>query len=462
MAYKIKLGSFSKLENSTAQPTVTLWAEYEINLKEGCDISNPEITLSIDWATVSGYNYAKLLDRYYWIVGKNMLRENLCVLQLKVDVLATYKTDIGNANLYVLRSAYAYDSYIKDNYYPITNRVTKYHQEVATGYQDTFANGRMVLSIAGTNTGGVATLIELDMTSFVALINELYTKLNSFQLSDIIAQLGCLFGGNPQSLISGAMWFPSGFITASPDYVSIGAWTSTSVQGSAITDPLMAASSFSFDLYKHPQDSRGLYLDASPYSNYYLTIPGAGTIALDTSRLIGETKIEVIPLMDAFTGICRMEVYAFTSRQLLAQVDCQWGIPIALRGDGKGQDFFSGFISTVGAAALAIETGNPGMIAGALNSGIGTALDAIGGTGASSGVGGSILNTYTAVMTLDSVFYKVADGDNTEHGKPLCTNFQISSLPGYNIVSEGNVPIAGPLPEQLEIKRFLESGFFYE
>lgn len=461
MAYKIKLGAFSKLENSTAQPTVTLWAEYDINLKEGCDISNPEITLSIDWATVSGYNYAKLLDRYYWIVGKNMLRESLCVLQLKVDVLATYKSEIGATSLYVLRSAYAYDPYIRDNFYPMTGRVTQYHQTQTTGIPGDFGSGIYVLNVAGTNTSGANTLYQFSPAEFRTLFQNLYTTINGFQLSDVIATVVQLFGGNPQSLINSAMWFPSAFSTGTPETITIGAWNS-GASGIPLTSAIYDFSSYTFSLYKHPQAAtRGDYLNLAPYSQYNIGLPGIGVIALDTSKLIGETSITIKRTMDAISGQLVCDIVGTSSAQILAHLKGQIGIPISLRGAGNTSLPASG-ISSLGTAAVAAATGGAAAIAGAVTSGIGTVLDAVGGAPVNTGVGSGAADIMNKAAWLDSTFYKVTDGDNTEHGKPLCTNFQISSLPGYNVVSEGNVPIAGPLPEQQEVKRFLESGFFYE
>ena len=74
MAYTIKLGTFQKLENSTAQPVTTGWAEYSIVFKEGAEISYPVITLQADLSTVAPFNYAVWGSRYYWIMSKTMLR----------------------------------------------------------------------------------------------------------------------------------------------------------------------------------------------------------------------------------------------------------------------------------------------------------------------------------------------------------------------------------------------------
>ena len=91
MSYKIKLGTVNKYVESTARPDVSAWNEYDITLKDGADVVNPTITMSIDFETVKNFNYAFMLNRFYWIVKKTMLRAGLCVLDLECDVLATYK-----------------------------------------------------------------------------------------------------------------------------------------------------------------------------------------------------------------------------------------------------------------------------------------------------------------------------------------------------------------------------------
>ena len=461
MAYTIALGTFSKLENSTAQPTTTGWAEYSVNLKDGCDISNPEITLSVSWTTVSAYNYATMMGRYYFIVSKNMLRENLCVLQLKVDVLATYKTEIGSATLYVLRSAAASNGSIRDNFYPMIGSVTQYHQVQTTGIPGDFGSGIYVLNVAGTNTSGANTLYQFSPSEFRKLFENLYTTINGFQLSDVIAEVVKRWGGNPQSLINSAMWFPSAFSSGTPETITIGAWNS-GANGIPLTSAIYDFTSYTFTLNKHPQAaSRGAYLNLAPYSQYNLGMPGIGVISLDTSKLIGETSITIKRTMDAISGQLVCDVVGTSSAQILAHLKGQIGIPISLRGAGNTSLPSSG-ISSLGAAAVAAATGGAAAIAGAVTSGIGTVLDAVGGAPVNTGVGSGAADIMNRAAWLDSTFYNVTDADNTEHGRPLCENRQISTLSGFNVVSEGYVAIPGPLPEMEQVKALLEAGFFYE
>ena len=62
---------------------------------------------------------------------------------------------------------------------------------------------------------------------------------------------------------------------------------------------------------------------------------------------------------------------------------------------------------------------------------------------------------------LDTICYDITDSDNAQEGRPYCKVTTPSTLTGFMRVSDGYVNITGPLPEQQEIKRFLEGGFFY-
>ena len=86
----------------------------------------------------------------------------------------------------------------------------------------------------------------------------------------------------------------------------------------------------------------------------------------------------------------------------------------------------------------------------------------MGTTGTSSNIGAGAAGIMGEYGWLDTICYEITDSDNTQNGRPLCKIKKPSTLTGYMIVSDGYVEIAGPLPEQQEIKRFLETGFFYE
>lgn len=466
MAYTVKVGTFAKNIESTAQPNTTGWTEYSVTLKNGADISNPQITIAAAYIDIAGANYAVMFDRYYWITRKNMLREGYCVLQLEVDVLATYKTEIGSSSLYILRASAASDGAIIDNIYPATGHITYGHAEQDL-YPSTalYANGFYVLNISGVATAGASTLWVLTPDNFRAFISALYSSIDGFQFADIWEALQKLAGGSPTKLVSSAMWFPGtvSFDLHTAEEIVVGGWHS-GVQGALIDDPISSITPVELTLTKHPQAaSRGKYLNLAPYSTYTLTMPMFGSINIDTTSIIDASKIYVVVRVDALSGQAKAYVHSGGNpRPVIAVLTAQMGVPIPLAGQTAGDSIAGGITATLGSVAAAIISGGAAVpIIGAVSAGIGTAVTALSGASFSSGSGGSALNA-GYIIELDSTHLEVVDEDNARRGRPYCQVTTPSSLTGFMIADRGDVVMSGPLPEHEKVKTFLESGFYYE
>lgn len=466
----INLYTFTKHENSTKRPTGTGTA-FSCKVKSPSSLETPRVELST--AYPGNYNYAYISDwnRYYFITDCSY-DEGLWVLQLKVDVLATYKTEIGAESLYVLRSASASDGNIRDTYYPIKANNTKYHgyqfERVVDGHETSipgdYDSGFIIINVAGTGTAGASTLIEMTPANFAMLVQELYTDINGFQLSDVISKVVQAFGGNPQTLINSAMWFPFAFdVDSGPNPIKIGAWQSTTAVGGVIIDPVISLPDVTFNLNKHPlAATRGNYLNLSPYTMYTLGLPGCGVVNLDTTKLQGVTGITIHRYMDAFSGQLFVKVIADSTNQVIAYMNGQIGIPIQLRGSNNANSLVGGVGASIAGIAGAVSTGGASAIAGAVAAGIGTALEAMGGTPVSSNMGAGFAGITDERIWLDTVCYDIVDADNTHNGRPLMQMRTINTLSGFIMVQRGNVPIDGTEEEQIQIKSYLEGGFYYE
>lgn len=465
MAYTIKIGQFAKNIESTAQPNTTGWAEHSVTLKNGADISNPRIELQVSWDDIKDVNYAVMMNRYYWVIGKNMLRENLCQLTLRVDVLATYKTEIGNSSLYVLRAASDSDGTIMDHYYPTTTSVS-YTEEIDDFYYnaDPYNNGFFVVNVSGISSAGTSTLWKLTPANFRSFIANLYTNIDGFQFSDIWEALQKLCGGSPTKLVSSAMWFPNGisFTTGTSQRIYVGGWDS-GVDGNLITDPIYTDASIWMDLNAHPQAAtRGTFLNQNPYSIYTLTMPLFGSVNLDTTAMVGATQINLYLRVDAVSGTATMQVNTGGDRPILAHLTAQLGVSMPLNGQSNGSSIAGGITSTLAGIATAIISGGTAApVIAAASSGIGTAITAMSGSSFSTGSSGTILAPSTPII-LNSTHFLLADEDIVRNGRPLCQVKTINTLSGFIQVQKGDVAMAGPLPEHEEVKRYLETGFFYE
>lgn len=78
----------------------------DINLKNNVDLYAPSLILINDdiYKTV---NYAKLLDRYYFVEITNHPNNKFIILDLNEDVLETYKQDILNSSQDIIKKSSA-------------------------------------------------------------------------------------------------------------------------------------------------------------------------------------------------------------------------------------------------------------------------------------------------------------------------------------------------------------------
>lgn len=454
MAYTIKLGSFAKHDNSTARPDTSGWAAYNIVLKEGSSIENPRITLSEDLYSLIDFNYAYFLDRYYFIVNKTMLRSDFCILDLSLDVLATYKNEIGSSPLYILRSSASSDGDIVDSMYPVTGSRSISNVELDDYPSASFSGGVYVITVAGTNTAG-STLYQLSPENFRRLVSSLLATISDYVDVDVISAIhNSIF--RPMDYINGVMWFPEAFPTSGTETVYIGKWNSGITAG-VISNTIKNLYYKLITLPKHPQAaSRGNFLNLAPYSDYILQFEPFGLISLDTSKIIGATSIDISVYIEALTGMAALIVGnpANSGVAPIASVTAQIGTPVQITNHAANISAIGNTIANVGA----IVSGN---YMGIGSNAIDSAASAIAGVTSTFGSNGGILGQYLP-KRLTATFLDIADEDNARNGRPLCQIATPSSLGGYMTAQEGDIVAAAPLPILNQIKGYLEGGFYYE
>lgn len=81
----------------------------------GVDIMNPFITISGDYNFAANYCFIPQFGRYYFIKNVKIVRENIYELELHVDVLQTYRSQIRNLEAIVNRQEYIYEPLLSDS-----------------------------------------------------------------------------------------------------------------------------------------------------------------------------------------------------------------------------------------------------------------------------------------------------------------------------------------------------------
>lgn len=459
---------FSKKPNSTKQPSGG--RQINCTLKDNCSVLNPVFMLT-------GYNladnYVQWGSRYYFIDDIVILTNDTAEYHCSTDVLATYKADIGASSQYVLRSASDRDGSVQDSFYPMKAQKSYAKTSQANGFIFPQA-GAYVLGIQGlTNSDsfGSTTYYVLDVYEASSLMDEVFNIQNSDYDAASVESLSGLPEKvyqsliNPQQYIVSCMFLPFdaesiGGAVSQP--IKVG-WYDLGVSGRVFNPSFSALPTIekNFTISKHPQNSRGVYMNNAPYSEYILSYMPFGEIPLPADLMLNETNLYCKIIVDVITGQGTLKIYAGSSSgQLLESRSAQVGVPIAVSG-GVYDTSTGGVVhkGILGALAQSAIAGRSGQAFFSLKDGV---MDAeLSPSISTSGNNGALdFLEYDAVLY--SRFTHVVDDDNTQHGRPLCKVKTIGSLSGYTVCLKPDLDTGASRTEKEAIMSFMEGGFYYE
>lgn len=463
--------TFEKKENSTAIPVTG--TQLNIEIKDASSIFFPYILLNRGAASAPSFNYCYIpaFSRYYWITDWTW-NCGIWEASLKCDVLASYKSQIGSASLYALRAANSYDGSVPDLLYPAKAGCT-YSDSALSSYRP-WANalaGCYVLGIVSQDADfGSIDYIVLTRANLKTFISELLTNgvslANGFSTADASYALQASLI-DPLQYIKSCTYIPftiteiTSCLTSSSK-INIWDWEfNIACYKVNYSSPFFTVTN-SLDVPKHPQAAtRGQFVNQAPYSNYTLFVPPFGSFNMDSTMLVGETSITLNTQIDLPTGLGVLTVSR--TGQVIQRLESQIGVPVQL--SQVLHDYVGAAIGAVGAVGGAIGSAMSGNIAGAITTGItgliGSAIDAKYPSVQSLGSGGSYAQLM-GIWRLAAQFFTIVDDDITHNGRPLCQMVTPSSVNGYMLIQDGDIAIPGTQEEAQEIKRYLESGFYYE
>lgn len=468
MSFKVKLYTLSKRDNSTKQPTDT-GTGFDCVMKHGSGILNPVISFDIGIAgNPSAYNYAYIptFGRYYFIEEWYFERA-LWTASMRVDVLATYKSQIGSSSLYVMRAAGDSDGSIIDTLYPAKTGCSYDSTTVSNPWWNNISyivgtvsrSGNMgSLAYYGMSSSAIHTMCQnlLD-SSYIINSN------NGFDLADASEALQ-LSLVDPIQYVKSCMALP----VSLSDISNIGSsavvyafsWD-TGATGYKIAQAPYINKSFSFAIKKHPDtNSRGNYVNSAPFTNISLTMPPFGVFDIDTSVTCNASTITADVQIDPITGKAILTIKC--NGIVLNRVEAQLGVPISL--SSVTRDYVgaaSGLAGAIGGAATgAAFAGVGGAVLGAA-SGIGNAINSLMPRASTIGTTGGFASGM-GTFRLDHQFFRPIADDNTHNGRPLCQVRTLNTLSGYMLIQDGDVSISGTASEDSKIRNYLENGFYYE
>lgn len=523
--YLIK--GFAKKPNSTKRPDIDLNAEttekqkrVRGRLRDGCSIFRPEIDIQWDikplktqggtdypdpqyrQADISAYNYAYIQlfgdyntatygdyfdnvhGRYYYITDIIINSSGLYQLTLQVDVLATYRDDIGGSTQFIMRSEYLRKNYIADDLGAHSDIRSYASASVniineGTALRTLYA---VVASYDGFGIEGGFALVE-DATVFSTRWQWLYTSADGTTRPFTDAEWESF---RPMDAVKGAYSIPTSFLPL-PKFstkVSYGAGTAKAdlEHGWAVYPVSIgkAVVSRTINVPKHPQKDSYPFVEGGKYSDYTMTIPLCGTFAIDADLLIGVSSLDITVTVDPLNGqgvlkvtngnrviysasVCVASYAAYGYAQSNAA-----GAAVSQKIANRSANI-AAISSAVGALGSA-AAGNPvGVIGGVVsavsagaqieNNGIRAGIEGAQTTSAGISGGGSRFALFEpCVLSASFITFIPPSGV----GSPFYGASKVSDAGGYMTVANPHLDLNANLDEMQAIYRYMEGGFYYE
>ena len=466
--------AFSKKANSTARPSGTPLKSLDFYIKDGCSLLRPQIRVA--WADdnmLPTYAYIAAWNRYYFVTNVEWVGSSL-IVDLTVDPLATYKTQIGASTQFVVRSAAAKNPYLQDSLYPTATFPTVEKKTQATPFT---GGGTYILGVIGRSSGtvgGAKGLVYYAMTpgqmeAFTDWANS-WTTASSMASSFATALSTTVDAIAGQMLhvfdyVKTAFWIPILFteiVSGQPGSITLGGYTAPStVQGYKIStfNKIYAGSNniCAFYLSGHPQESaRGAWVNSEPYTQRYLDIPYLGDVPVDCSMLMAGDAIIVQADISLIDGSAQFFILGEQdgSQFMISRHQSQLGVPIPInvvRSNAAGAA-----TSLAGGVVSALSGNFLGAVSGVANA-VQNALPVPKTMGGLSG-----FHVYHLDASFISRYWTVIGEDNTNHGSPLSERRQISGLSGYIQTSGAALSLSATDSEREAVLQAMDAGFFYE
>lgn len=473
---QVTLYEFVKRENSTKRPTPSTPSEVTgCVLKEATSIIRPTLVFTgIGNPTRFNYLYIEELGGRYYFIEDWVSVQNRWECNCTVDVLASFKTQIGSSVEYVLRSASYWDGSIVDTLYPTvadTDVVfTKATTPLYAGTQGLNGGHYVVGVITGEHSSyGAVGYYVFTAEQFRQLVDALFTD-TIFEMVEDAVYLKAQ--QNPIQYIVSVKWFPEGVPVLSKESsvtnLKLGWWTvNVDCKELAYTEGVVSRE---IRIPKHPQSSQYEYLKSAPYSKYSLLFMPFGEMAIDPSLLYNKDALTIVCEVDLITGMGTMFIEDTDSGEVLnryysSPMKAYVGTDIKLA--QVASDFYSAQLSVVGGVASAVSSAiipSPGGvvsgIAGLVGA-IGNAVESIYPSASTVGGTGGVSDCNVDIY-LKGQFSKIVETDTQHMGRPLCKVRQLSKLSGYILVKDADFRASCTAQENVMIKDYMEGGFFYE
>lgn len=471
----IYFGTVAKRKNSTLQPSLSI--SYDCILKDATSVNNPTFIIQ-DPSFDVNVNMAKWDNRYYFIEDIISFRNNIWEVSCKLDVLATYKSEILSTTAFIIYDSTA-NTEIPDNRLPI--KTTKVVQTATAACPFVPDGGCYILSLTG--AGGTTGVYKVTESQLGALIDDLQhvtdnifdfnnitppTRPSTQDLWDWLGYIGdylkymfdCavrpisqIFGsGNIPENIRECRFLPFDIgVTGTPIPIYLGTFITQQSLGKLVTETVVRSTTVSI-----PWQATD-YRRRSPYTEIYLYLPYIGMTRLSSENLIGQSGITVdycIAIRDG-SLICTISSGGEVLGQYSGNVSASVPVGVSNISLGRTAQSIIGVAASVATDSLATF----GMASIQYANSVTPNYSSLGGLDGIAAIGTN------QNITCYTVFHDTIAAPNQNLsviGSPTMYSKSLGSLTGYCQCSDAHVtaPADGHILD--EIDSYLNSGFYIE
>lgn len=504
MSVTVNFSSGSKRENSTKQLTFT--DSHSCTFKNGCSLLNPVLLLEINTSTFPTYTAFQIENRYYLVTDITSVRNNLFEISGKIDVLATYKTQIQASTQYVSYSSHKTSIWLPDTRIPVQKNATV--ASAASTMNFLFTDGGFyVLSVIGKGSSDTGCeLWATDITNIRKLmdrvndwsddlIDDIYngdypwsggssavtydfttveSALESFGKMNALTGLAGNAYTSAPSCIRSCIWVPffiGDFKTGNMEHIYLGQFETDAIAQHCKSTPVTNSATVSIP-WQFSDWRR------SVCESVYLYLPLVGMVSIPSDEIINESQITCQWSATATDGCVAYRVMSGGQCIGTFGANCSVNYPLGISQQASAgeivQSFASGVSKVVSNGLTAklspTDIGTTRGEFGAITSAISGAYDVIntaltnhnscvGGIGGGAGVG----------LSLDLICFTVAhptviapDLMQATMGLPTMSPMSLSTLTGYCQCANAHLDVAATETEMSIIDNYLNSGFFIE
>lgn len=462
--------AFSKRINSTKQPTSG--SDLAVKLKEGTSITNPVFICS-SVGTGVNYVYASDWGRYYFVTDAVQVTADFVELHCAVDVLATYKSQVGSYSGLVEYTSSSTKKYLNDPRNNPTDLVTITGTSVPlTGVSFNNVGGYIlgVLGDGATGASGVVDYYALTQAQMVQLAQDLYTN-------TIFDEIKNQFTNATNSLVS-CIWLPLTGIGSGSYPLHIGRQNFPNLQScSKVIDRIVTFTSgavtVNFSAISGGAGANMTYLEKAPYATGELFLPFIGWVPLDLDIVSYTKNIELDGYIDILTGDIVYKVRY--GGAFVATFNGNIATKVPLSGasyDGVG--VAAGSLTAIGGVVATIASiathGSFSAIAAGVGAAAGGAFGAAKSAELHTMINGGNSSAIGVRLGTDAYIqihqYAPAEPNllsyQSEQGMPYFEVATISSLSGFVKCAAASVSIPGTQSEKDALNSYLNGGFYYE